>query len=311
MSGRRRTAGRKGRQMLTEEKIKEFCITQYKAKNSPRQLIPDTPEQWDRILGKFCREPEESAAFTAMILERVRKTAAFLREYDFPGPDDEILDLGCGIGLYTTEFAAHAKKVTAMDFSRNLLVRARDRNRRAGFENVDYELCDIKTLNPEERGWSRKFDLVFSAMTPDCYQYESVRKMEAMSRKFCCLQIALSTTYDPGTDIMRQVFGSKTVLSRDRRTEFQLLNDFLSLEGGFPSVRYYRDGCSVPADEEEYLVRMLARAHIRECTDEQMQKLRDLAGQKKENGVLQTRQEWLAGWILWDVREKECCPVSG
>ena len=56
---------------------------------------------------------------------------------------------------------------------------------------------------------------------------------------------------------------------------------------------------------------MLARAHIRECTDEQMQKLRELAGQKKENGVLQTRQDWLAGWILWDVREKECCPVSG
>ena len=298
--------------MLTEEKIKETCIAIYKAKNGERKQSPDTPERWNRILGKFIREPEETTAFTAMMQERVRKTAAFLGEVDFPGPEDEILDLGCGIGFYTTEFAAHAKKVTAADFSQNMLDRARDRNRRAGFENVDYELCDIKTLNPEERGWSRKFDLVFSAMTPDCYQYESIRKMETMSRKYCCLQIALSTTYDPGTDIIRQVFGSKTVLSRDRRKEFQLLNGFLSLEGSFPSVRYYRDSCSFPDDdEEEYLARMLVRANIRECTEEQMQRLRELVRQKKEDGVLQFRTDWLAGWILWDVREKECCPVSG
>ena len=298
--------------MLTEERIKETCIARYKVISSPRHQIPDTPERWDRILEKFWQKPEESASSTAMILERVRKTAAFLGEYDFPGPDDEILDLGCGIGFYTTEFAAHAKKVTAVDFSQSVLDQARDRNRRAGFENVDYELCDIKTLNPEERGWSRKFDLVFSAMTPDCYRYESIRKMEAMSRKYCCLQIALSTTFDPGIKIMRQVFGSENVRVPDRRKEFQLLNGFLSLEGGFPSVRYYRDSCSVPVDDEEkYLARMLARAHIGECTEEQMQRLRELLRQRKEKGVLQTRQDWLAGWILWDVREKECCPVSG
>ena len=96
--------------MLTEERIKETCIAKYKVISSPRHQIPDTPERWDRILEKFWQESDESAAFTAMILERVRKTAAFLGEYDFPGPDDEILDLGCGIGLYTTEFAAHAKR---------------------------------------------------------------------------------------------------------------------------------------------------------------------------------------------------------
>ena len=133
-----------------------------------------------------------------------------------------------------------------------------------------------------------------------------------MSRKYCCLQIALSTTFDPGIKIMRQVFGSENVRLPDRRKEFQLLNGFLSLEGGFPSVRYYRDSCSVPVDDEEkYLARMLARAHIGECTEEQMQRLRELLRQRKEKGVLQTRQDWLAGWILWDVREKECCPVSG
>ncbi len=293
--------------MFTKEGIKEACIRLYNSsKQNPGDF--DTPARWDGIAGTLLQNPEELSAITGMSLERQRRTMAFLQEYDLPGINDEILDIGCGSGIFTAEFAGLAKKVTALDFSPVCLELTEERIREAGYRNVDIEACDMNTLDPEERGWVKKFDLVFSAFTPACYRYASIRKMETMSRKYCCLEMNLNGTFTPGTEIIRQVFGDDTLLTHYRLRSFQLLNVFLSLEGSLPSVRYHRASCSVPyRDGDAYLAGLLQKAGIPACSEEQLQKMRELIAQKTEEGVLMTRMEFLSGWILWDVSEKEIC----
>ena len=60
------------------------------------------------------------------------------------GPEDHVLELGCGIGRLTRPLAAAAAHVTAVDVSPEMLARAQEMN--AGLGNVEWVLGDGETL---------------------------------------------------------------------------------------------------------------------------------------------------------------------
>ena len=67
----------------------------------------------------------------------------------------EILELGAGIGRYTSHFSQVASRVTAVDFVKEFL----DQNQKttAGFNNVTYYCTDVMNLEFERES----FDFVF------------------------------------------------------------------------------------------------------------------------------------------------------
>jgi SAM-dependent methyltransferase len=62
------------------------------------------------------------------------------------GADEEVVDLGCGLGRVTRVLAARARKVHAIDVSGEMLRRARELN--ADLPNVAWQLGDGTTLQP-------------------------------------------------------------------------------------------------------------------------------------------------------------------
>lgn len=67
------------------------------------------------------------------------------------GPDEEILDLGCGSGLYTRVLAERGAHVTATEFAPRSLALA-ERNVGETGENVEFRLEDAQALTlPDER----------------------------------------------------------------------------------------------------------------------------------------------------------------
>lgn len=90
---------------------------------------------WQRRVGSW--EHEASPG-----LERV--VAAVLAHADL-GPEDEVLDLGCGSGQVTLPAAEHARGVLGVDISPRMVERLLERARAAGLANV------TATASPLER----------------------------------------------------------------------------------------------------------------------------------------------------------------
>lgn len=68
-----------------------------------------------------------------------------------------ILDLGCGIGVFSKDFSTKAKRVVGIDISEKCIDYAKNKN---GSHNIDYFIMDINNLNLIKE----KFDIVFSDM---------------------------------------------------------------------------------------------------------------------------------------------------
>lgn len=68
-----------------------------------------------------------------------------------------ILDLGCGIGVFSKDFSNKAKRVVGIDISEKCIDYAKSKN---SSHNIDYFTMDINNLNLIKE----KFDIVFSDM---------------------------------------------------------------------------------------------------------------------------------------------------
>lgn len=79
--------------------------------------------------------------------------------FDLVGDYSEktILDLGCGIGVFSKDFSNRAKRVVGIDISEKCIEYAKINN---NSDNIDYLTMDINNLNLIKE----KFDIVFSDM---------------------------------------------------------------------------------------------------------------------------------------------------
>ena len=99
--------------------------------------------------------------------------------------DGNVLDIGCGPGKYSVEFAKRAKSVIGTDISPKMIEFARENAQAEGlnnasFDTLDWEIADLKAL-----GWEKKFDLVFASMTPAINCKTTLEKMVQASKGFC------------------------------------------------------------------------------------------------------------------------------
>ena len=94
----------------------------------------------------------------------------------------EVLEIGCGTGAYTLNFAANYKHVTAVDMSEQMLCVLKQRAEEDKITNITYRQSLFENL-PE----NKQYDFVFAAMCPAICDYESLMKFERLSKNHCCL----------------------------------------------------------------------------------------------------------------------------
>lgn len=96
-----------------------------------------------------------------------------------------ILDIGCGPGKYSMEFAKIAESVIGVDISPKMLEYAEKNIKSQGLNNVSFKLIPWQNLNIEELGWNKKFDLAFASMSPAINSKEALLKMIEASKNYC------------------------------------------------------------------------------------------------------------------------------
>jgi len=103
------------------------------------------------VLGKPFTE-EELAEITVPEVEDMMKHCRL-------GPEDSVLEVGCGVGRFATQFAPNVKEYVGVDLSAELVRYGRERTK--DLENVSFEQCNGRDLSlfPDER-----FNFIFSTI---------------------------------------------------------------------------------------------------------------------------------------------------
>ncbi|HWI64589.1 MAG TPA: class I SAM-dependent methyltransferase [Symbiobacteriaceae bacterium] len=114
---------------------------------------------WDsRIEGS-----DGEAAFTAFLRQTIR-------------PGHQVLDVGCGDGLYTLHVSALAQHVTGLDFSPEMIALARRNQQSAAIPNVDF-VC-ATTSGTQLPFPDQSFDLIYSRRGPGSHLADARRLLK-------------------------------------------------------------------------------------------------------------------------------------
>lgn len=169
---------------------------------------------------------------------RSKKIMDYLVQKDITIDGMDVLDIGCGSGQISLEFAKRAKSVTAIDISTRMIDYAVTNAQAAGitnarFSELPWENADLQALN-----WCGKFDLVLAIMTPAVDSRQSLEKMTAASKGYCFMSGYLERNEKVKAEIEQTVLHRKPQNTDHGRAIYCSFN-ILWLHGIHPEITYH------------------------------------------------------------------------
>jgi SAM-dependent methyltransferase len=245
---------------------------------------------WDFFATAYARRNRENRAFHDRIVDYLASMGVIQNKI-------QVLDVGCGPGTYTLPLVRHCRKIVALDTSRAMLTALSNEARREGLESK------IETSN---RDWSKvpeskAYDLVFGALTPAIRDYDSLMKMNRVSRGFCCL-ISFKGRYHSTLrdDLWREVMQTPMQsLAFDLQFPFNILYH----EGYLPQVAFFPYE-RVVFEKPDYLKRHY-RCYFEifgKSDAESAGRIDAFIDARSENGAVPDIQRGTLGVIHWPVR---------
>lgn len=232
----------KGRFMDRFEKQRlDYAYYQDLWENPQPSPILSSPERWDKRADEWVKKLEVNEVYRTREMKRVQATADFLRKNGLLGTESTALDIGCGPGLFTAEFAKTAGHVTALDLSPRMAEHAAVYARKQGVDNTSFVAANFREADLDVLGWRKKFDLVMSSITPAITSVNDLHKMMEISRGNC-LHVSFVQVADSLKDkIAAELFGNEqgTAGHWDGRVFYSVFN-LLFLEGYSPQTFYFR-----------------------------------------------------------------------
>lgn len=129
----------------------------------------NTVSYWDRVAGTG----ESGLAGN----EHILKLLGILLKERILSADSEVIDIGCGCGDYTLEFAKHCRYVTANDSSPEMLATCKKKAEKAMITNLIFEKKDYREYDS-----LKKYDLVIAALNPSTYSSEGFEQLMKLSK---------------------------------------------------------------------------------------------------------------------------------
>jgi|GEM_PF-305877 len=99
--------------------------------------------------------------------------------------DREIIDIGCGTGRHTLMLARKAKSVLGTDISSKMIEILNATAQKYAIANVAALHMDWRSIDINELGWRKKFDVAWAAMTSAINGRGDIEKMNLCAREYC------------------------------------------------------------------------------------------------------------------------------
>jgi SAM-dependent methyltransferase len=256
--------------------------------------IGHSPEIWDGRADEWISEIEADPAHK---LARAQDTFDFLKARGVLTSESDVVDVGCGPGLFVKEFAGTVKSALGLDYSKRFIEYAEGDARAAGIQNARYEYCDF--INDDVSRYEGAFDLAFSSTTPATGRWESMKKFMRLSNTFCC-NVSFVNMKDALADrICLEVFGDR-FRSRFRGTGFYSLLNIVWLQGYYPETHYYDE-----VSDAVISSRTDAEYYASRCRPDDPDGTEKVLRWIEKNGEIRSHRETRYGLILWDIRRKD------
>ena len=147
---------------MWEEKWNEAC-----KKASFFSSEKNTDEYWDEVAKAGYNQDDE---------DKINLLFSFLKNKNLLDKTKTAIDVGCGTGNYVLRFAKEAAKVTALDYSKEMLTITKEKSEGNGLKNVDYICANFNTYQFKE-----KYDVVIAALNPGVYSSNAFDKLLSIS----------------------------------------------------------------------------------------------------------------------------------
>jgi SAM-dependent methyltransferase len=268
-----------------------------------------TRETWDERADEWEDELRRDPVKSASARERVEATGQYLRARGLLGPGDDVIDIGCGPGRFVAEFARTCRSAVGTDLSGRMLEHGAAYTREQGLSNTSFVRTDFHTADLDALGWRKRFDLVFTSITPAISGVDSLQKVIHMSRGFCFNSCFVRFEDDLLDRFRAQTPGPPPADKKAGHWHwFYTLFNLLLLWGYAPETTYY-DDCRTEALP---VTREAARHLARGCAPLDAGGLESLSAQlydfmvqnQETGGVITRRSTCTYGWILWDTRRR-------
>lgn len=210
-----------------------------------------TKELWDARSVKWAARDSEDEAARQQNEARYQYTDDFLWSHHLYDGNSEILDIGCGLGMFAVRFAQKAKRVTGLDISGKMLEYARQSVELNGLQNVDFIDMPWQDIDLRKSGLEKAYDLVFASLCPGISSDGGLLKMSQASRDWCFTCHFARRFSSLKNDVYLSILGHPYDSEWGKKSIGKSVEELLRA-GYYPSLSYYDTQALVewPLDEE-------------------------------------------------------------
>ena len=273
--------------------------------------IEEFAQEWKRdnefFSMKRSREFWESAAegfsgrvagdSNGVLTRKTDMVMAFLQQRGILTAGAGVLDIGCGPGRFTREFAKTARHVTAIDISPQMILHAKENIAEEHLGHADFETLDWSLLDLKARGWQKKYDLAFASMTPGIHDINTLLKMCDASKGYCFMSGCIARKDEVSDQLYRVLYGEEPKI---RGKNLYCALNILFLSGYYPEIIYHDDERTVEFTLEQAVKTYCATLKNSNHADcDYSDRIENYLESIAVNGVI-TEKEWMkVAWIIW------------
>lgn len=232
--------------------------------------------------------------------KRVNSVLELLASKGVLKEDENVLDVGCGPGKYSLEFAKRGQNVIGIDISPKMIEFARENAQTEGLNNVSFDTLDWEMADLKKLGWEQKFDMVFASMTPAINSKNTLEKMMQASRGFCFLSTFVDRK-DSVRDPLRSLINWQSSDRNFSKTIYYGFN-ILWLMGFYPEIIYLDSEWENTYSLERAVSLYTANFEMTQSlTKEEKKTIAAYLEEISQNGQVKERIDSKIAWMYWKI----------
>jgi len=186
----------------------QFWMETWRAANEKSHFARQRPDAdifnyWGRMADIF-----EQISRQGRHKLRADKAINLLGKEKFNLKGKKVLDIGCGIGDLSLDFAAKGAAVTALEPAAPLLEKLKDKIAKNNITGIRTLHKEWKQANLEGAIENKSFDLAFASLNPGLRSPEALEAMAASSRGYCLFcDVAANSSHSPArSNLWKEIF---------------------------------------------------------------------------------------------------------